>query len=99
MEMQVLEEKANDVLGRREIIVKIPVESTPSRKDVMKALQAHFTAAEEQIVIDKIEQPFGTKSVKVFAKIYGKAEDAKNEPAYKGKRGVEEKKASAEEKK
>jgi ribosomal protein S24E len=88
MELEVLSEKKNDLYSRREIVVKMKVEKeTPARKEVMKAIQSHFAAAESEIVIDRIEQPFGTKSVKVHLKIYSNKEESKNEPKYKGERG------------
>ena len=97
--MQVLEDKANYLMARREVVVKITAEKvTPSREEVMNMLHAHFTVSKDTIVIEKILHSFGTKFVKVFARIYKKAENAKNEPAYKAKRGTKTEKKMEEKK-
>ncbi len=94
MELQVTQERENQLLSRKEVIVQIKVEgTTPSREEIHNALQKYFTAAADEIIIDKVKHPFGTKSAKVFAKIYSNKEMAKREPAYKIKRGMKETKA------
>ncbi|MFH0971228.1 MAG: hypothetical protein V1835_01535 [Candidatus Micrarchaeota archaeon] len=97
MELQVLTDKENKLHSRREIVVKMAVEkATLSRKEVMKAVQSHFAAAEDTIVIDKIEHSFGSKHLKVHFKIYENSDGAKREPAYKAKRGKEGNKKEGE---
>lgn len=97
--MEVLQDKENQLFGRRELVVKMAVPNeTPSRKHVMEEVQKQFAAAADTIVIDKIEHPFGTKYTKIFVKIYEKAEGARKEPAYKKARGTKKEKASEEKK-
>ncbi len=95
--MQVTEDVHNELFSRREVVVKMAVEgTTPSRQEVLKALQSHFTVAADEIVIDKVEHPFGSKFVRIHAKLYSKAADAKSEPKYKAERGMAKEKKAEE---
>ncbi len=84
MEMTVKSEKDNPLFDRKEVIVQLdPVQTTPSRKDVLEALAKKF-GHKETIVIDKITHHFGRKNVQVSAKIYSKVETMKEtEPGFK----------------
>src|SRR3989338_1883819 len=98
--MDVLQDKENRLFARRELVLKVAVErETPSRKEVIGEIQRQFAASEDSIVIDKIEQPFGSKFARVFVKIYEKAEAAGREPAYKKARGTKKEKKTEEGKK
>lgn len=91
--MEVISEKYNELFARKEVIAKMPIETaTPPRSEVMKSMQAHFAAAESEIVINKVEHPFGSKFIKIHASIYKTAEGAKKEPKYIGERGKKKEK-------
>ena len=95
-DLEVVSEKANPLMGRKEITLSMKAgQATPSRKHVLDAISSKFGNAQDCIVIDKIEQQFGSRIVKVRAKIYEKPEAAKLEPAYKFARATGEKKAAA----
>ncbi|MEK6954630.1 MAG: hypothetical protein AABX01_06470 [Candidatus Micrarchaeota archaeon] len=98
--MEILENKENKLLGRKEIIVKLPVEKeTPSRKHLMSEIQKQFTAAADEIIIERVVHPFGTKYAKVYVRIYDNAQGALKEPAYKRARGTKTEKKAEEGKK
>ena len=95
-ELEVVSEKVNPLMGRKEMTLKMKAgQATPSHKHVMEAISSKFGNSQDCIVIDRIEQQFGAKTVKVLAKIYDKPEAAKLEPAYKFARVTGEKKAAA----
>ena len=71
MEMEVISEKANPVLKRREIIVKIKgAGATPPRKDVVAAIASHFGVEEKIVLVDQILTEFGISDARVRVKIY-----------------------------
>ena len=71
MEMELISEKTNPVLNRRELIVKIKVVgATPSRKDVVAGIASHFGVDEKNILVDPIITEFGTADARVRVKIY-----------------------------
>ncbi len=71
MEFEIISEKDNPVLNRREIVVKIQGGgATPSRKDVVAGLAAHFDVVEKLILVDQILTEFGTPSCRAKLKIY-----------------------------
>ncbi|MBI1972263.1 MAG: hypothetical protein HYS53_03090 [Candidatus Aenigmarchaeota archaeon] len=71
MEMEVISEKANPVLKRREIVVKIKVTgATPSRKDVVAGVASHFGVEEKMILVDQIITEFGLSDARARVKIY-----------------------------
>ena len=95
-------EKTNELMERKEIVAQASVDaSTPSRKELLKMLSEKLGNAADCIVIDKVEQQFGAKQVKIHAKVYESAEKAKGrEPEYKFMRGTgERKKGKAKEEK
>lgn len=84
MELTVKTEKDNPLFDRKEVTAALgPVQTTPSRKEVLEALAKKF-GHKESIVIDKVTHHFGRKNVLIDAKIYSKPENMKQtEPAYK----------------
>ncbi len=71
MEFETVSEKDNPVLGRREIVVKIQGSgATPSRKDVVAGVAAHFGVTENLILVDRISTEFGTSGCCAKVKIY-----------------------------
>ncbi|MBI3413049.1 MAG: 30S ribosomal protein S24e [Candidatus Aenigmarchaeota archaeon] len=71
MEMEVVSEKANPVLKRKEIVVKIKGGgATPSRKDVVAGVASHFGVEDKLILVDQILTEFGTPEARARVKIY-----------------------------
>lgn len=78
MEIQVIEEKNNPNLNRREIVFKvIHDESTPSRKSVVERLAATLNSKSSLVFVDSMNTEFGKRETIGYAKIYETAERAK----------------------
>lgn len=78
MEIQVIEEKNNPNLNRREIVFKvIHDESTPSRKSVVERLAATMNSKSNLVFVDSMKTEFGKRETVGYAKIYETAERAK----------------------
>jgi len=91
MNYNVLSEKENELLKRKEVKIEIEhlLASTPSKAELMKALAAAYSIPEENIVIDYIftEKGIGKSVAKV--KIF------REKPKVKEKKAKEEKKSEA----
>ncbi len=78
MDIQVIEEKNNPNLNRREIVFKvIHDESTPSRKSVVERLAATMNSKSSLVFVDSMKTEFGKRETIGYAKIYETAERAK----------------------
>ena len=78
MDIQVIEEKNNPNLNRREIVFKvIHDESTPSRKSVVERLAATLNSKSSLVFVDSLKTEFGKRETIGYAKIYETAERAK----------------------
>ncbi|MEM5853981.1 MAG: 30S ribosomal protein S24e [Candidatus Aenigmatarchaeota archaeon] len=71
MELEVIEEKENPFLRRKElkILVKHSNSPTPSKKDLIKELASKYSIPEDKIVIDYIFTKKGLQESLVKAKI------------------------------
>jgi small subunit ribosomal protein S24e len=78
LDIQVIEEKNNPNLNRREIVFKvIHDESTPSRKSVVERLAATMNSKSSLVFVDSMKTEFGKRETIGYAKIYETAERAK----------------------
>lgn len=78
MDIQVIEEKSNPLLNRREVVFKvIHNEATPSRKSVVERLAATLNSKEGLVFVDSLDTEFGKRETLGYAKIYETAERAK----------------------
>ena len=88
MKMEILRENENKLLHRKELnIVLRDLVATPSKKDIVSAVSAHFGASESAIVLGSVQQEFGKKEARFNVKVY-ENEDAlkKIEPKPKEKK-------------
>ena len=78
MEIEILEDKENRLLKRREIQFKITHENeaTPKRSEVTSQLVSSIGTSKDKIVIDNIKAEFGLPQSKGYAKVYQSKEDA-----------------------
>lgn len=74
MELKILEEKSNDLFGRREIKSVVEAEITPSRKEILDVLAEKYKVPRENIKIKGIRGKFGSKTFAVEANIYSSKE-------------------------
>ncbi|MBC7109472.1 MAG: 30S ribosomal protein S24e [Archaeoglobi archaeon] len=78
MEIEIVEEKENKLLRRREIRFRVKFEGpTPRREDVKKKLCAMLGVSDSLTVIQSMEGVFGKSECTGFAKIYENEEDLK----------------------
>jgi len=79
MELEILEDKENKLLKRRELKldIKHSQSPTPKKQDLVKELAAKYSVPEDHIVIDYIFTKKGTQESSVKAKVYEEAPKAK----------------------
>ena len=78
MDIQVIKEKNNPLLNRREVTFKIfHEEATPSRQSVVDKLAATMNSRQGQVIVDSLKTEFGKRETIGYAKIYETAERAK----------------------
>ncbi len=77
MELQIIKDKANPQLKRREISLKIINKGTPSRIEVKNKLAALANSKPELIVIEQLNTVFGKQEVAGSASIYESEERLK----------------------
>jgi len=65
-----LQKQRNDLLYRTNIVVKVINNKTPSRVELLKKIAATLGCDEKLIVVDKIDQEYGTHSSLAYIKLY-----------------------------
>jgi ribosomal protein S24E len=83
--MEITEQKRNELFKRTEITArKRSNTGTPKRKELIEELAGDLKMSVDKLVIDKVNQPYGSKTVTVYAKAYDSADELKAmEPKYK----------------
>ncbi len=78
MDIQIIEEKKNPMLGRREVRFKIVHDAaTPSRKSVVDKIAATMNSKPGLVIVDNLDTEFGKRETFGYAKIYETEERAK----------------------
>ena len=77
MELKKVSEKENALFGRKEVAFTATCSPTPSRDKIAEAVSVACKCAKDCVVVDKVGQKFGTKTVQVHAKVYKSADEAK----------------------
>lgn len=78
MDIQVMEEKNNPLLNRREIVFRIiHDDATPSRKSIVDRLAATMNSKRGMVIVDNIKTEFGKLESIGYAKIYENEERAR----------------------
>jgi small subunit ribosomal protein S24e len=76
MKIEILEDKENKLLNRREIRFRVNHDAgTPSRKEVRDALSALLHS--EFLIIDWMKTEFGRRELLGYAKVYPSKDEAK----------------------
>jgi small subunit ribosomal protein S24e len=70
MELQIIKDKKNPLLKRREVSLKIVNKGTPSRIEVKNKLAAMANSKPELIVIEQLNTAFGKQEIVGTASIY-----------------------------
>ena len=96
--MEVIEDKQNGMLRRRELKVIADAGKTPSMGEARKLIAEHFKESEENIVVNNVKGKFGRKTFLIVACVYANKEDMeKTEIKSKKKRDAEKKAAETKE--
>ncbi len=77
MELQIIKDKKNPLLKRREVSLKIVNKGTPSRIEVKNKLAAMANSKPELIVIEQLNTAFGKQEIMGTASIYESEERLK----------------------
>ncbi|MCD6341811.1 MAG: 30S ribosomal protein S24e [Thaumarchaeota archaeon] len=78
MNIEVIQDRKNPLLNRRELDLLIAYESsTPKREDVRNALSEKYGVEAERIIVEKMESLFGTNKARAHVHIYDTVDDAK----------------------
>jgi small subunit ribosomal protein S24e len=95
MEIQVIQEKNNPMLNRREVVFKVTHDDvTPSRFSIIDRLAATMNSKRGLVIIDSIKTEFGKRESIGYAKIYETEERARQvERPHIIERNVEKKEA------
>jgi len=72
MKFQIIEEKENPVIKRREILISLDYDgkSTPAKAELQKSLAEHFKISIENVEISKILSETGLTKGKAWIKIW-----------------------------
>lgn len=73
MDVEILNEKDNRLLERRELNLRVVYggkKGTPKLSEVKDAIATKLNLDKSKVVIDNIDQPFGVLYSKVYAKVY-----------------------------
>ena len=78
MNLEVIQDRKNPLLNRRELDIIIAYESgTPKRDEVREEISKKFGVEKDRIIIEKMESLFGANKAKAHVHIYDTAEHAK----------------------
>jgi small subunit ribosomal protein S24e len=92
MELKIDRKNENELLKRTEIEFVVSSEgATPSRKEVKSAIQQSLKVDEDLIVIDRVDNMYGTTNVRGRALVYKDKENMRTVQAYKISRDKGEK--------
>lgn len=71
MEIQVIEEKKNPLLQRRELKIKVIHDgATPTRKEIVERIAATMNSKVGLVIVDHLKTEFGKRETLGYAKIY-----------------------------
>jgi ribosomal protein S24E len=85
--MEILEDKQNIFLNRREVKIVVEAEKTPTYEDAINILSEQFRADKNLIVVKHVKGRFGRDTFLITAFIYKSEEDKERyEPKKKEKK-------------
>lgn len=78
MKIQILTDKENPLLKRRELDVLVKeYGATPDRKEIVKALAGELRTSEKNILLDKVNQEYGKHESVCYVKVYKTLDEKK----------------------
>ncbi len=77
MKIEVVTDKENVLLNRRDIVFRvIPEKEVCSRENVKNRLVALLDTEPEQLILDRMNVQYGMQQIIGYARLYGDAQDA-----------------------
>lgn len=92
MKTKIIDEKRNPLFDRKEVILEIESEITPSHTEAEEIVSEKFKTSPEAFKIKKIQGNFGSKFFKISANIYS-SKEGKEDIEVKTKKGKMEQKS------
>lgn len=89
-----MQERINHLFGRKEIVIEIEAEKTPSKIEAAEVVAKKFNSSVENITIRRIKGKFGSKIFFVEADVYNNPEVKLKFGTFK-KRNKKKKKSNA----
>ncbi len=74
-ELNIINEKTNELFSRKEIEAEINSDSTPKKEEITELIAKKFSVLGESIKIDGIHGNFGSSLFSITAKIYNSVEE------------------------
>ena len=99
MDIKIIDEKMNPLFNRKEIVLEVESEITPSHSEAEKIVSEKFKTSSETFKIKKIYGRFGSKKFRINTNIYSSKEEKENTEAKSKKEKEAEKKKIEESKK
>ena len=96
MAAKIIQENQNPLFNRKEVILEVESEITPSHADAEKIVSDQFKAEPSTFKIKKIDGSFGSKVFKISANVYTSQEE-KEDIEFKSKKEKEAEKKATEE--
>ena len=87
--MEIIEDKQNELLSRREVKILVSSEKNPGFPEASKAVAEQFKAIEELISVRGIRGKFGRDTFLITARIYKNKEDKENLEKKKEKKNLQ----------
>ncbi len=100
MEIEILSERKNPLLNRKEIKFRVNYDgATPKREEVRKKLIASLNSNERLTILNGIKSEFGRHSALGYVKVYTDEESMRVEPLHRIRKNFEPKVEPKEKKK
>src|SRR3989338_1991569 len=77
MDIKIIDEKKNPLFNRKEIILEVESEITPSHSEAEKIVSEKFKTSSETFKIKKIYGRFGSKTFRINANVYSSKNEKK----------------------
>ncbi|MFA5764345.1 MAG: hypothetical protein WC915_06065 [archaeon] len=75
MELKIIKNEKNEVLGRHEVTATVNQETIPSREEITNNLAAQLSVSKDKIIVHKIANDFGKPTKTITAKVYTNVEN------------------------
>lgn len=97
MKFEITENKDNPLLKRKELRIHMESEkATPPKSEIIARVTAQLSVPNELIVVETVQQRFGSRESEAYVKVYADEESLKAaEPQKKEKAGDEKKEVSS----